>query len=682
MTMSTISETVRLDGVFKEFVGSLVCDWLGGARPEVEVTYPADGTAKVTVRFSLDEDVRQDNWRMELRPAFVPAFRWAPHLAPTAGHVIDQHVFRAPALIVHDGRRKLVLVPDLDALAAAGDGAGDDAPRWYLDLDACGNALAAGMCATSVKEHVLFVREPGALFAKGRIEFGFYLFATEEPEAIANPWRDALAFFWEKWGRTLYEQGQPAAGELEPYVVHAYRWAFEDWRDSVWQEFEIGGRTVGAPAFIVNVTQSPNFPGPYSERETLSVWNQAWFSSLRSAQGLYRYGRMTGEAIWIERANRIKELALSAPRLGGGFFPAVVATEMEEVEIEGRRCRRSKGWGTLYWGNSDRNPFGLGIREAPLHVLDMSWTALLMLRWHAGLEPDERLPEFARTYADSLLGLQDERGFFPGWIDPKTFRPCGVLDRSPETSLSVTFLLELHGATGDRRYAAAAHRAMEAVCAEIVPTGRWEDFETYWSCSRWGSEWLGRPVERNGLYKQCNFSMFWTAEALLACYRSTGDESYLRTGRRCLDELLMTQAVWQPPYIHVPAVGGFGVMNADGEWNDARQSLFAELIVDYGLELDADEYKERGIAALRASFALMYCPENPEVKRRWEEAWPFLNDRDYGFMMENYGHGGRTSPAGDPMGEFTIFDWGNGAAAEAYLRMLDRFGTSLLRDRG
>ena len=26
------------------------------------------------------------------------------------------------------------------------------------------------------------------------------------------------------------------------------------------------------------------------------------------------------------------------------------------------------------------------------------------------------------------------------------------------------------------------------------------------------------------------------------------------------------------------------------------------------------------------------------------------------------------------MGEFTIYDWGNGAAAEAYNRLLDKFG--------
>lgn len=45
--------------------------------------------------------------------------------------------------------------------------------------------------------------------------------------------------------------------------------------------------------------------------------------------------------------------------------------------------------------------------------------------------------------------------------------------------------------------------------------------------------------------------------------------------------------------------------------------------------------------------------------------------------MENYGHGGSTSPEGEGMGEFTIYDWGNGAASEAYNRVLDKFGADI-----
>jgi hypothetical protein len=42
--------------------------------------------------------------------------------------------------------------------------------------------------------------------------------------------------------------------------------------------------------------------------------------------------------------------------------------------------------------------------------------------------------------------------------------------------------------------------------------------------------------------------------------------------------------------------------------------------------------------------------------------------------MENYAHIGVTSPEGIGMGSFTIYDWGNGAAAEAYNRLVDHYG--------
>jgi rhamnogalacturonyl hydrolase YesR len=359
---------------------------------------------------------------------------------------------------------------------------------------------------------------------------------------------------------------------------------------------------------------------------------------------------------------------------------------MEQVEKDGKTYNRSRGWQTAFWGNSDRNPVNrdagarsADARIAPYHVLDMSWTALLMLRWHDELEKDERLLGYASRYGEALVRLQDARGFFPAWLDRETLKPLGILDDSPETSLSATFLLALSKATGKDSYRDAALRAVDAVAREIVPAGRWEDFETYWSCSSYGiDDLLGKKVARNDLHKQNTFSMFWTAEALFESYRVTGKREYLTLGERVLDELLMTQASWQPRYMYVEVLGGFGVMNVDAEWNDSRESLFAELIVRYGEELGREEYVQRGLAALRASFVMMYCPENPRTKEQWERRHPFFGPEDYGFTMENYGHDGRTGPEGEGMGVFTIYDWGNGAAAEAYNRMLDHFGPELL----
>jgi len=447
------------------------------------------------------------------------------------------------------------------------------------------------------------------------------------------------------------------------------------------------GKQVGAPVFIVNVTQSPNYPGRISEREFRSVWNQAWFSSLRSASGLYRYGRRTKNKDLMDKALLTKELALAAP-MKDGLFDTVIATEMEMVEVEGKQYKRSKGWETAFWGNSNRNPVNRPVgkrskrdcRIAPHHVLDMSWPALLMLRWHEELEKDTRLVDYARTYADRLLKLQDEKGFFPAWLNKTTHRPLGILDRSPETSMTVTFLLKLAQITGNEAYRESALKAMDAVAREIVPAGRWEAFETYWSSSPYrAGPLIGKKVARNNMHKQCNFSMFWTTEALYETYQVTKERKYLEWGRRVLDEMLMTQASWQPPYMYVNVLGGFGVMNCDGEWLDSRESLFAEIIVRYGQELNCTEYIQRGLAALRSSFVMMYCPENPKTKLQWEKKYPFFGPADYGFTMENYAHGGRTSPEGVGMGVFTIYDWGNGAASEAYNRMLDHFGADLVQ---
>lgn len=656
------------------FVKECTFDLLGGTPPQVELQPWNDNTVHCTLTFTLEQEIRQDDWQMSLTPAFQPDFHWAPHLTPTDRHIMDQHSFRSPALIVHDGCRAMMLIPDLEIMS------GGTPARWYMDLDAGRNRLTLGMSQYKVAGHVLFERSPGAFYPPGTVKIGFYLMMFEDGQIAANPWRPVLDFLWTKWGSRQFQDGAPQVGPMERYVTHTYNWAFHHWKDTVWQEFELGGTRVGAPVFIADVSQSPNYPGMANERESRSIWNQVWFSSLRSAQGLYRYGLGRGDAGLVRKALLTKELALAAP-LRQGIFPTVIATPLEEVTLEdGQMVRRSKSWDSCFWGNSNRNPlFPWGpIGEAPYHVLDMSWTALLMLRWHEELEPDLRLREYASSYADALLLLQDKEGYFPAWLDKETLQPLEFLAQSPETSLSVSFLFKMHEWSGNTKYLSAALKALKSVMADIVPVGRWEDFETYWSCSSYGADHLiGRKVARNNMFKQCNFSIFWTAEALLHGYKITGDAELLTVGQRCLDELLMTQASWQPPYIHVEALGGFGVMNCDGEWNDARQSLFAELILQYGLELDKTEYIERGLAALRASFVMMYCPENTRTKQQWEKAHPFFNEKDYGFMMENYGHGGEADAEGLGMGTFTIYDWGNGAASEAYLRIKQHLGPVL-----
>lgn len=675
LTVACSAAAGKQSGKLPPYIAGIRVDKLGGQTPAVAYRQINPHLTHVVITATLPDTLPLDDWQVNITPAFMPSFHWAPHLTPGNDNIIAQHVFRSPAIIVADRQRQLTIIPDLELLNTT------RARDWYMDMDAQKNRITLGRSLAAVPEHVLFARKKGNRLPPGKFEFSFYVMAHNDAASLGNPFRRPVDFFWEHWGAKLFAKGEPVKGNMEPYVAHTYNWAFNTWERHVWQAFQLNGVNVGAPVFIVNVTQSPNYPGIVNEREFRSVWNQAWFSSLRSAAGLYRYARRTGNRALLEKANLTKELALSFPKKNS-FFYGLIGTEMEQVDTAGKKYNRSKGWQHYYWGNSNRNPYTWDARQSPFHLLDMSWTALLMLQWHHELEADERLLRYAEDYAAALLRVQQPNGFFPGWLDLHTLQPMQHLNTSPETSLSVTFLLTLHRLTGKATYKTAALKAMNAVIKTIVPNGRWEDFETYWSCSRIGSQnWMDHKVPRNNMYKQNNFSMYWTAEALLESYRATQNQTFLQLGQRTLDELLMTQASWQPHFIPIRALGGFGVMNADGEWNDARQSLFAELIVRYGKELKKEEYVQRGLAALRASFVMMYCPENPGTRAQWEKAWPFFGKADYGFMMENYGHGGQTNAEGLGIGEFTIYDWGNGAAAEAYNRMRDHYGTKLLEDR-
>ena len=642
---------------------------IAGAPPEkVTLTDAGDGWHHVLMSWNLDRDVKQDELSVEFSLGFEPDFWWAPHLAPNDGDCIAQHVFRSPAIIASKGRDTLVMVPDIDLCGK------DASTPWFMDYDARKNKIWLGMSKTNIWTHVGYRRASGMVLPAGEITLGFYVTAYADENEVHNPWEKVSGFFWERYARPLYQQGQPVSAPLDRYVEHTYNWAFDSWKESVWQEFEIDGKRVGAPQFIVNFSQSPNYPGQWQQREFLSIWNQAWFSSLRSASGLARWAQKTNNADLLEKANLTKELALAAP-FKEGIFSSVIGTDTIAVEIDGEKVFRPKGWDESYWTNSNRCPSNHGISARWYHVLDASWTSFLMLRWHEEIEADPCLLDFCITYADYLLTLQDAEGYFPGWLHPDTLEPAEIMAQTPETSMSVTFLLKLTEITKDEKYSDAALKAMDVVIREVIPQGRWEDFETYWSCCGYGNQdHVGKKHGRNDMFKQNTFSMYWTAEALLEAYRTTGRKDYLQWGRRTLDELSMAQQVWQPPFIYVPALGGFGVMNFDGEWNDSRQTLFAELFMDYYTETGDKDLFERGICALKAGFIMMYCPENAKVKKLWEKVYTFFGPEDYGFTMENYGHIGATSPEGGGMGSFTIYDWGNGAASEARNRIYDHYG--------
>jgi hypothetical protein len=605
----------------------------GGAGATVAF---ADGALELGGRLVGADDA---TLALELRASFDPAVVWIPHLAPAPENVIGDAVFRAPAVLLADHERAVALIPDLDDVAAA------KGFRAWLDYDHPARTFTLAAGSYRIDGHVFFVREPTPA-SGAAVRLRLHVLASTRAEDIANPYGMAARWLWERWGRPGHRvRPMPSIARILKRIEH---WAFAEsgWGDTVWQEVDLGGPPAGGPVFIVDVSQHPSIPPAERRwRERRSIWNQAWFSTQRCANGLLRYARQSHSTGLADRARKMTELALAAPD-ADGLFPSVLVAD--------------DAAGTWSWSNSDRRP--PSVSASACHVVDAAFTCRMLLEWRE-LTGEPRALSRAVRFAERLVRLQRPSGAFPGWVEPDGRVPPELAD-GPESAVSATLLLRLGGA----ELREAALRTLPLL-DEIASVGRWEDFETYYSCAPWGApELLGRRVPRNGVFKQNTLSIAWTAEAFFEAFRATGERRWLDRARRCLDELSLYQAVWDPPWLPAPAHGGFGVMNADSEWNDARQSLFAPLYLEIGRATGDAELVERGVSALRASFSMLYAPENQRLLDAYERRFPFFGRESYGFMMENQAHG-----SAEPIGTFTIFTWGNGSALAAAATVRDRF---------
>ncbi|MBS2020422.1 MAG: hypothetical protein JST00_46625 [Deltaproteobacteria bacterium] len=594
----------------------------------------------------------EDDSTLELsivHPIHVTSHVWVPQLTPEPGDVMGDRIFRAPAIILAGEGLALAIVVDVDDLHHA------VSHRTWLDYDHPRRTLTFGAGDYAEKGHVFYERRASERPSEAAVLHRLHVLASTDPAHVANPYGMAARWMWDRWGAKGHAKSAPLP--YAAYMAHIVRWAFsreEGWGESVWQEVPLeGDRPIApaAPVFIVDVNRHPSVPPEKRTwREPRSIWNQAWFSTQRCANGLLRYARQVGSADLERRARAMTEIALAAPVDARGLFPSVLAANDD---------------GTWRWTSSDRRPPTTSAEAC--HLVDAAFTCRMLLEWH-GLTGDPRALAFVQRFAERLLLLQRPSGAFPGWIEPDG-RICPELAEGPESAVAVALLFELAPVASG--FGASFLEAATRGCTfleGVVDDGRWEDFETYYSCARWGApEQLGKRVVRNGVYKQNTLSIFWCAEAFRAAWRSTGERAYLARARRCLDELSLYQAVWSPPFIVVPAHGGFGVMNADSEWNDARQSLFAPLYLAMGQELGDVELLERGVSALRASFTMLNCPGNA-IAEHYERKYPFFGPESYGFMMENQNHSG-----GEVVGTFTIFTWGNGSALSAVATVRDLF---------
>lgn len=613
-----------------------------------------------------------------------------PHLRPRSDMVIGDHVFRSPALMMRKGGLFFALVPDLDILSRScpppGRAATEACPRYYMDFLLAGGenqspAAVFGLGRCRVHGHVYFENDfqREIRLAEGQsFELGYHLLLARDGYGPS----DVASFLWERYGRPMLHSGRPQAADWDRYSSAGLSRMFK--RPDLFREFTLDGQRCGGTVAIhfasrrgvrlmslgelrrylrfedVVLAAARGVIETASERRLSrvlagaleryapkvppQVMFQSWFNNLRSAYGAYWFGRKWRDHELTDRALAVKNLAILAPREGGAFPAVCYATDQG-----------------VYWSRGTR---GFKHVDRYYHTADCSTTGYYMTMWFTDHEGDPRLMAGCHALAEFLLSTQLESGAFPAWVASGESRGAAPeLRESATSACPAMFLARLYTVESDGRYLRAALRACDYLAGEVIPGQKWFDYETFWSCSR---KKPGFFDSHTGSWPQNTMSMYWAAEALRLAYLCTGDAGYLDLGLQVMCHLSFYQQVWDPPFLSINGFGGFGSMNTDGEWNDARQALMAPLFMDYYAVTGDREQMERGIAALRAAFALMYIEEN----RAEAPGNTCERGDEHGSVPENYGHFGYDHPVPG----FLDSDWGAGSACQAAAYVQKHYG--------
>jgi hypothetical protein len=584
-----------------------------------------------------------------LPPDARPDFAWLPCLKRSPRDVAGDHVFRSPCLIVRWAGAQAALVPRLDA------GLGSGPLRATLDYAlprgaSTGPRFSIGLRDYRAYGHVYYrpTEKPVALPPGASLDLGYTLLFDEEPGPFS--WRPVLRFLWRRYG----ERSLVGFGDGLDTAALARLWAdctFE--RHGMWRGFTLDGRECGGiparivrhelddggdplprdttPGIALNYLLTPVMRPGEKARMFASLLrgvhphlgNTIFFNNVRSSFGMAWYGRLWNDTALLAKARAIWSLALAAPA-PAGIFPSMFCGD-------GRR----PGWvpGTKVWRYT-----------GAFHVPNAAVTGWWMLAIDRHLSTGGLFDEKTRRLGDFLLRARLPSGAVPTWVRA---RPGGRPRHLPDlrecagSAAAGMFLAALASATGVAAYREAARGVADFIIDRVVPTQEWHDTEVFFSCSEkplgWRDRWTGIPA-------QGTLCLAWTAELLRELYAATAESRYLEHGRACLDLLLLYQQIWNPPFISFDARGGFGVMNTDAEWSDARQADLGILLLAWHELTGEEELLHRGRAALAAGFTLMH-----------------QHGPDRGSVPENYGHSGRDRHI---LG-YIMPDWGGGTAVAA-----------------
>lgn len=568
----------------------------------------------------------------------LPDSTFSPGLRKENDQVVGDHFFRSPAISAQKGTLSAVMIPDVESLKT------DRVMPTVLDLDAKNGVVDAtlmsyGFCDYQIAGHVWYSHDKTMTrHVPQDLHLGMDIIvnADTRPYSAHQIASDAS---W-KVGHKYFDKVLPQAMPFADYAKVCYPAVFDEHygnQKNGWFDVTIDGKECG---------------GIHSGWGWQNGWVswQSWFNNLRSAWGIRWWGKKLGEKDWVEKGNKMLNLALAAPMDNG----AVPTTYMS----------KEKQWkGSLIMPRKD----------CYYDFTNMAWKGLWLLKFleFADCPRREEIDRQCSEMAQCMMRYQNADGSFPTWLT-KDLKVVPILDHSAQSALPIWFLSEMAKLPDFRpNYAAAAKKGADFLVKNVIDQQRYYDFETFFSCSPKVCLQVGTVLDDKSMWDphtlsppQNTLCMQWAAEALRAVSKQTGDKKYMPYALSALDMMNLYQNVWPMSFRNTAyTYGGFGVQNSDGEFDDARQAQFGETLCSFGAELGRQDYFERGVAATRAALTLINHPLHDEFGIYPNPNYPL------GIEPENCGHGGDDTQAGR-----SGFDWGEGSGLTSMALLLDKYG--------
>lgn len=567
-----------------------------------------------------------------------PDSTFSPGLRKESDQVVGDHFFRSPAISAQKGSLAAVIIPDVESLKK------DRVMPTVLDLD-CQNGvvdaplMSYGFCDYQLAGHVWYSHDRSMV---RHVPQDLHLGMTVIVDAQTRPYSAhqlASDYSW-KVGHEYFDKILPQAMPFEDYAKVCYPAVFDE---------HYGNNKVGW--FDVTIDGKPcgGIVSGWGWEQGWVSW-QCWFNNLRSAYGIRWWGKKLNKPDWIEKADKMLNMALAAP-LDQGACPTTYQT-------------REKKWkGCLITPTKD----------CYYDLTNMAWKGIWLLRYMQFDDCPRRreIDEYCSAMAQCIMHYQNADGSFPTWLS-KDLKVVPVLDHSAQSALPIWFLAEMAKLPNFRpNYGQAAKKGADFLVKHVVNQQLYYDFETFFSCSPKVCKQSEATLDDPSMHDphtlcppQNTLSMQWTAEALRAVSERTGDKSYMPYALNALDMMCLYQNVWPISYRQTAyTYGGFGVQNSDGEYDDARQAQFGETLCDFGAQLGRRDYFERGVAATRAALTLINHPLHDEFGIYPNPNYPL------GIEPENCGHGGDDTQAGR-----SGFDWGEGSGLTSMAALIEKYG--------